>query len=121
MRIPWALRPGAGFVLLVLVLASSVAFFAWGMATPPLDEAWRIQVELRVGRTKPLSKRERRIFSRAMCRHAEIADGILDEERAGVISAHHASRARSTRRSPSSRRAIATASSRSTPSRAQAT
>lgn len=88
MSVPYRLRPGAGFVLLVVVVLTCLSFFAWGLAKPDLDEVWRLQLELKVGRRAPLSSQEMGLLQRALCEHPSLADALVDEGRSGLISAN---------------------------------
>jgi hypothetical protein len=89
MSIPYALRPGAGFVLLSACVLSSAAFFLWGWSTPLLDHVGRIELELKLGRRAPLSAEELAQVQRALCQHPEIAEDWLSGAEAGLVSAHH--------------------------------
>ncbi len=85
--IPYAARPGAGFVLLVATAVGAVAFVAWGAATPPLDRVARLEREVALGRG-PLTAGERRVIEEAFCRHPEIAADWVDGAPRGLVSAH---------------------------------
>lgn len=82
-----ARRPGAGFVVLVAAIAGSGAFFAWGARTPPLDEVWRLQQDLRLGDRGALSHRELVLLQQQLRRHPEIAEALLEGAPHGLISA----------------------------------
>ena len=86
--IPYRNRPGIGFVLLVAATLSAIAFFAWGLRTPELDVVWRLQTELMVGRRGPLERWETDVLARSLRRHPTIAEDMLDDAPAGVISAN---------------------------------
>jgi hypothetical protein len=71
---------------LVLVLISSISFFAWGARTPLLDSVWRLQTELRLGRRPPLSSAELALFQRALCEHpAIVEEGLISANHQGLI------------------------------------
>jgi hypothetical protein len=81
-------RPSIGFALVVATYALSVAFFAWGLATPPLDRIWQLHHELKIGRVDKLSKDDRRLLLDSMREHPSLANALLDAGEAGIISAH---------------------------------
>lgn len=85
-------RPGAGFVLLVSVALAAVALLAWGLARPPLQTAWKLQIELMVGQRPALQRRELRLLGEVLQRHQSIAANMLDDGAAGLISANDAGR-----------------------------
>src|SRR5690606_27026162 len=68
--------------------ALSVAFFAWGLSTPPLDRIWQLHHELKIGRVYKLSKEDRTLLLDSMSRHPALANALLDAGEAGIISAH---------------------------------
>ncbi|MCK6547469.1 hypothetical protein L6R52_16595 [Myxococcota bacterium] len=84
----YRMRPGAGFVLLVVVITCSAVFFAWGARRPALDEVWQLGLELRLGRSGPLDDRELALFQRELCRHPGLADDLLEGRKIALISAH---------------------------------
>jgi hypothetical protein len=84
----YRMRPGAGFVLLVLVTLGSAVFFAWGARRPPLDEVWQLGLELRLGRGGPLDDRELALFQRELCDHPGLADDLLEGRPIALVSAH---------------------------------
>jgi hypothetical protein len=87
-KVPYAMRPGAGFVLLVTSALACLGFFAWGLARPNLDVVAQLQLELRLGRRDPLSGDELRLLQRALCRHPKLAEDLLEGDGEGLISAH---------------------------------
>ena len=89
MTIPYRARPGAGFVVLSLSLLGAISFFAWGLRTPPLDEVWRLQIELGLRGVAPLTGRQFHLLQRTLQRYPAFADSLLEEGDAGVVSANH--------------------------------
>lgn len=85
-----ARRPSAGFLLLCGVIAAGAAFFAWGLVTPDLDVAWRLEIELKLGRAQRLAGAERRLLQGILLRHPAVAEDLLDGARAGIISRQEA-------------------------------
>jgi hypothetical protein len=81
-------RPSLGFSLVVFTYLVSIAFFAWGLDTPPLDRVWQLHHELKIGRTYKLSKEDRSLLQSAMLRHPALAAALLDSGQAGIISAN---------------------------------
>jgi hypothetical protein len=81
-------RPSIGFSLVVATYALSVAFFAWGLTTPPLDRVWQLHHGLKIGRIDKLSKDDRHLLLDAMREHPSLASALLDAGEAGIISAH---------------------------------
>jgi hypothetical protein len=81
-------RPSIGFSLVVATYALSVAFFAWGLSTPPLDRVWQLHHELKIGRVYKLSKEDRRLLLDSMREHPALASALLDAGQVGIISAH---------------------------------
>ncbi|HZA14210.1 MAG TPA: hypothetical protein VE618_06930 [Myxococcaceae bacterium] len=86
------LRPGGGFVVLVVALLCFGAFLAWGLRPAPLDQLWRIQGELDLGSRGPLSDRELALFEDTLRRHPQLADALLEEAPSGLISASESGR-----------------------------
>ena len=78
----------AGSWLVAACVLLAAAFFAWGLGTPPLDDAWRVQIELATSDGAPLSDADRESFQRTLWRHPSIADDMLDGARWGIVSAH---------------------------------
>ena len=81
-------RPSLGFSIVVATYALTIAFFAWGLSTPPLDWVWQLHHELKIGRVFKLSKEDRQLLTSAMQRHPSLAAAMLDSGQAGIISAH---------------------------------
>lgn len=81
-------RPSLGFSIVVAAYALTVAFFAWGLSTPPLDRVWHLHHELKIGHVYKLSKDDRQLLGAAMQRHPSLAAALLDSGQAGIISAH---------------------------------
>ena len=81
-------RPSLGFSLVVATYALSIAFFAWGLSTPPLDRVWQLHHELKIGRVYKLSKEDRSLLSATMREHPALASALLDAGQVGIISAH---------------------------------
>lgn len=92
--IPWRKKPGAGFVVLVISLVLTFAFFAWGASTPPLERAWYVLGRLDLGDTD-LSAGDRALLQRTLLRNQELAESLLDGKGAGLISANDAGLVRS--------------------------
>ena len=81
-------RPSVGFSLVVAVYALSVAFFAWGLSTPPLDRVWQLHHELKIGRVFKLPKEDRKLLLDSMREHPALAAALLDFGEVGIISAN---------------------------------
>jgi hypothetical protein len=81
-------RPSLGFSLVVATYALSIAFFAWGLSTPPLDRVWQLHHELKIGRIYKLSKDDRRLLMDSMRQHPSLANALLDSGQVGIISAN---------------------------------
>ena len=74
--------------MVVLTYGFTLAFFAWGLATPPLDRVWRLHHELKIGRVYKLDEDDRELLLSAMARHADLAAALLPSGQIGIISAH---------------------------------
>lgn len=74
--------------MVVLTYGLTLAFFAWGLGTPPLDRVWRLRHELKIGRVYNLDKDDRELLLSAMDRHPELAAALLPSGQIGIISAH---------------------------------
>jgi hypothetical protein len=81
-------KPSIGFMAVVLTYGLTLAFFAWGMSTPPLDRVWRLHHELKIGKIYKLEKEDRELLSAAMARHPALAAALLPKGQIGIISAH---------------------------------
>lgn len=81
-------RPSLGFSLVVATYVLTIAFFAWGLTTPPLDRVWQLHHELKIGRIFKLAKDDRRLLIDAMREHPALASALLDAGQVGIISAH---------------------------------
>lgn len=92
MTIPWAYRPGGGFIVLVASLAICAAFFTFGAATPQLERVWRVLLELRLGsesrRVKALDEGARAALEQALCRHRGLAEDLLLGQPGILLSAN---------------------------------
>ncbi len=87
MNLPYRVRPGAGFVVVVIVVLASAGFLAFGARTPVLDEVWKMQIELETGTRGPLDDAEFDAFQDTLLRYPEFADNLVDGSH-GIISAH---------------------------------
>ena len=88
MSLPYRARPGAGFIVLAVSLIGAVSFFAWGFATPPLEDVWRIQIELSLGERSYLSDSDFRLLQDTLRRYPALADNMLEDRSAGLVSAN---------------------------------
>jgi hypothetical protein len=80
--------PSIGFSLVSLTYVLTLAFFAWGLGTPPLDRVWQLHHELKIGQVYDLSKEERSLLLSAMARHPKLAAALLSSGEIGIVSAH---------------------------------
>lgn len=80
--------PSAGFVTLCAVYVGVAAFFAWGLAMPPLDRVWMLHHELKAGRIGAPNERAREVLATSMARHPALAAALLREGEIGLISRH---------------------------------
>jgi hypothetical protein len=78
LSVPWALRPGGGFLWLVAILLASAAFFAWGLRTPRLEELLVLQHQLERG--EAISARGLRQLQTALGESPELAEDLLEAE-----------------------------------------
>jgi hypothetical protein len=81
-------RPSLGFCLIVLTYSLSLAFFAWGLGTPPLDRVWQMHHELKTGRLYALERPDRELLASALIRHPALAEALLPAGQIGIISAN---------------------------------
>jgi hypothetical protein len=81
-------RPSLGFSLVVLTYGLTLAFFAWGLGTPPLDRVWQLHHELKIGRVYKLEQVDRELLLSSMARHPALAAALLPSGQIGIISAH---------------------------------
>ncbi len=88
MRLPDRVRPGAGFVALGVTSLSVALFLVWGLGTPPLDEVWRMQIEMGLRGVEPLTPREFRLLQTTLRRYPALANNMLEDADAGLISAN---------------------------------
>ncbi len=88
MSMPSAVRPGAGLVILSLSLLGSLAFFGWGLRTPPLDDVWRIQIEIGLGQGGGMSDRDFQLLQRTLRRYPDLAASLLEDADSDLISAN---------------------------------
>jgi len=82
MRLPYRLRPGPGFVVLVTAWVLVALFLLWGFATPDLDVVWSIRHGLRFEESVALSDEERAALERSLERHPELRLAITPDGRA---------------------------------------
>lgn len=85
---PARARPGAGLVVLAVSSLGVAFFLAWGLVTPPLDEVWRMQIEMGLRGVEPLTAREFRLLQATLRRYPALADNMLAEDVAGLVSPH---------------------------------
>jgi hypothetical protein len=81
-------RPSIGFAMIVLTYGLCVAFFAWGLSTPPLDRVWWLHHELKIGSLYKLEREDRELLLSAMARHPALGNALLPSGQVGIISAH---------------------------------
>jgi hypothetical protein len=86
--IPYRRKPSVGFVYLLLVVIATAAFFTWGLARPRLEEAWRLDIELGLGKRPPLSKAEMGRLQATLVAHPAVAEFLSEDKHAGVFSAN---------------------------------
>jgi hypothetical protein len=83
----WA-RPSLGFCGVILTYGLTLAFFAWGLSTPPLDRIWQLHHELKIGQVYDLRREDRELLLAALARHDKLAAALLSSGEIGIISAH---------------------------------
>jgi hypothetical protein len=83
-----ARRPGNGFVGFVAVCVSAGTMLAWGLRTPPLDDVWRLQLELKIGASDKLTVNEVELFQETLTRYPDLAEHMLEGADSGLISVH---------------------------------
>jgi hypothetical protein len=81
-------RPSLGFCLMVLTYSLSLAFFVWGLGTPPLDRVWQMHHELKTGRLYALAPQDRELLASALNRHPALSEALLPAGQVGMISAN---------------------------------
>lgn len=80
--------PSLGFVLVVLVHVSLVAFLIWGFVQPPLDRVWELSHALKIGEFGTLRPRDRELLRATLERHPRLADSLLSQGTIGILSAN---------------------------------
>lgn len=80
--------PSPGFLLLAAVTIGTAAFFLWGAGEPELDRVWWRLHELKTGRVDRLAGDDLELLRRTVTAHAELAPALLDDQPAGLLSAH---------------------------------
>jgi len=83
-RIPYRHRPGAGFVLLVVVTALVSAFFAWGFMQPDLDRVWFLKQRAEQHAIE-LDDEQLAFLDRMFRTYRVLADDVLDGTGAQLI------------------------------------
>jgi hypothetical protein len=86
--IPYRKRPSPGFVYLVLVAVGATAFFAWGLQRPRLEDAWRLDIELSLGRRPSLSRGELNRLQETLVAHPAVGEFLAEDKHAGIFSAN---------------------------------
>jgi hypothetical protein len=76
-----------GFCLIVLTYSLTLAFFAWALATPPLDRIWELHHQLKTGTAYALTRADRELASSALERYPALAEALLSAGQIGIISA----------------------------------
>jgi hypothetical protein len=84
MRIPYRYRPGAGFVLLVVVTALVSAFLAWGLGEPDLDRFWFLK-QMAEQHAIELDDEELAFLDGMIRTHGVMAEDVLDDTGAQLI------------------------------------
>ena len=80
--------PSVGFCALVLIHVALVLFLAWGFQKPALERVWELHHALKIGEIGKLKSKDHSLLSKALERHAELAEALVSEGSIGVISAH---------------------------------
>ena len=83
------IEPGAGFVVMVSAAVASLAFFAFGLATPRLDRVARMEIDLGLGSRRPLSRDDFAVLQDVLCDHPSLAAHYLEGASSRVLSAQH--------------------------------
>lgn len=81
-------RPSVGFSIVCGIYGLTLAFFAWGFSTPPLDRVWQLHHELKIGQVYDLERSDQELLLEAMSRHPGLARALLSAGEIGIISAH---------------------------------
>ena len=88
MSVPYRKKPSAGFVFLIAVAVATASFFAWGLGRPRLEEVWRLDIELGLGKRPPLSHAEMERLQTVLVDHPAVAEFLTEDKHAGVFSAN---------------------------------
>jgi hypothetical protein len=72
----WRL-PSMGFVLLAAAWTLLVAFLAWGMSTPRLEQVWQIQQRMQQPGFAGLGQSEVQTLERSLDAHPELAQALI--------------------------------------------
>jgi len=88
MSVAYRKKPSAGFMFLVLVVIGTACFFGWGLSRPRLEEVWRLDIELGLGKRPALSRGEMELLQSALVDHPAIAEFLSEDKHAGVFSAN---------------------------------
>jgi hypothetical protein len=81
-------RPSLGFLAIVVTYGLTLAFFAWGLSSPPLDRVWLLHHELKIGKVYRLEEEDRELLQSSMLRYPALAAALLTKGQIGIISAH---------------------------------
>ncbi len=80
--------PSIGFVSIVVVHCTAVAFLFWGFSTPRLDRVWTLHHELKIGDISKLEDEDQDLLERAIIDHPSLAKALISRGDIGVISAN---------------------------------
>ena len=80
--------PSPGFLAVIVTYAAVVAFFFWGLATPPLHRVWEIHHLMKIGELYQLDEGDRALLEQAMAEHEDLTRDLLDGHELGIISEH---------------------------------
>jgi len=80
--------PSPGFLAIIATYVALVLFFAWGLATPPLERVWELHHLLKIGEIHLLDADDRALLERAMDEHEDLARDLLDGHEIGIVSEH---------------------------------
>jgi len=80
--------PSVGFVAVVATYAATAAFFAWGLAKPPLQRVWELHHLMKIGEIGRLDEADRELLEREMDERDALARDLIDGREIGIVSAH---------------------------------
>lgn len=77
---------GGGFLLIVISYSFSFVFFSWGFSKPDLERVWEIYHEVKIGKIKSLTEKDKLILTKNLKKHSSLEEEFLKNKKFKFIN-----------------------------------